>query len=132
MDLVKPATIWLNNIKMTFDYTKTDESKIEFVEIAPVSELPNGERLFLEIGDRAIVIFNIADQLFAIGDICSHDDGPLGDGELEGFNIVCPRHGAEFDVKTGKAVQLPAVVDIPAYPVQIRDETIFLGIPKEE
>ncbi|HSM70575.1 MAG TPA: non-heme iron oxygenase ferredoxin subunit [Anaerolineales bacterium] len=116
---------------MTFDYTKTDESKIEFVEIAPVSELPNGERLFLEVGDRAIVIFNIADQFFAIGDICTHDDGPLGDGELEGFNIVCPRHGAEFDVKTGKAVQLPAVVDIPAYPVQVRDETIFLGIPKE-
>lgn len=116
---------------MTFDYTKTDESKIEFVEIAPVSELPNGERLFLEVGDRAIVIFNIADQFFAVGDICTHDDGPLGDGELEGFNIVCPRHGAEFDVKTGKAVQLPAVVDIPAYPVQVRDEMIFLGIPKE-
>jgi 3-phenylpropionate/trans-cinnamate dioxygenase ferredoxin subunit len=116
---------------MTFDYTKSDESIIEFVEIAPVSELPNGERLFLEVGDRAIVIFNIADQLFAIGDICTHDDGPLGDGELEGFNIVCPRHGAEFDVKTGKAVQLPAVVDIPAYPVQVRDEMILLGIPKE-
>lgn len=116
---------------MTFDYTKTDESNIEFVEIAPVSELPNGERLFLEIEDRAIVIFNIADQLFAIGDICSHDDGPLGDGDLEGFNIVCPRHGAEFDVKTGKAVQMPAVVDIPAYPIKITDGMIQLGIPKE-
>jgi len=116
---------------MTFDYTKTNESEIEFVEIAPVSELPNGERLFLEIENKAIVIFNIADSLFAIGDICSHDDGPLGDGELEGFNIVCPRHGAEFDVKTGKAVQMPAVVDIPAYPVKIVDGTIQLGIPKE-
>ena len=116
---------------MTFDYTKTDESNIEFVEIAPASELPNGERLFLELGDNAIVIFNIAGQLFAIGDICSHDDGPLGDGELEGFNIVCPRHGAEFDVKTGKAVQLPAVVDIPAYPVRVVDGTIQVGIPSE-
>ncbi|HAV77172.1 MAG TPA: biphenyl 2,3-dioxygenase [Anaerolineae bacterium] len=116
---------------MTFDYTKIEEVKVEYVEIAPLSELPNGERLFLEVEGRAIVIFKIADQLFAIGDICSHDDGPLGDGELEGYNIVCPRHGAEFDVKTGKAVQMPAVVDIPAYPVKIQDEMIYLGIPKD-
>jgi len=114
-----------------FDYTKAEEAKVEFVEIAPASELPNGERLYLEVEGNAIVIFNIAGQLFAIGDICSHDDGPLGDGDLEGLNIVCPRHGAEFDVKTGKAVQMPAVVDIPAYPVQVRDGTIYLGMPKE-
>ena len=114
-----------------FDYTKAEESTIEFVEIAPASELPNGERLYLEVEGKAIVIFNIAEQLFAIGDVCSHDDGPVGDGDLEGFNVVCPRHGAEFDVKTGKAVQMPAVVDIPAYPVQVRDGTIYLGMPKE-
>jgi 3-phenylpropionate/trans-cinnamate dioxygenase ferredoxin subunit len=77
------------------------------------------------------VIFNIAGQLFAIGDVCTHDDGPLGDGDLEGFNIVCPRHGAEFDVRTGQVVQMPAVVDIPAYPVKVVDAMIRLGIPKE-
>ncbi len=114
-----------------FDYTKTEESKVEFVEIAPASELPNGERLFLEVEGKAIVIFNIADQLFAIGDICTHDDGPLGDGDLEGFNIVCPRHGGEFDVQTGKALQLPAVVDIPAYPVRVTDGMIQVGMPKD-
>lgn len=114
-----------------FDYKKIEESKIEYVEIAPVSELPNGERLFVEVGGKALVIFNIAGQFFAIGDICSHDDGPLGDGDLEGFNIVCPRHGGEFDVQTGKAVQMPAVVDIPAYPVKIVDGMIQVGIPRE-
>lgn len=108
-----------------------DEARLEFIEIAPASKLPNGERLFVEIGDKPIVIFNIAGQLFAIGDICTHDDGPLGDGMLEGHNIVCPRHGAEFDVRAGKAVQMPAVVDIPAYPAQVRDGNIFVGIPKE-
>jgi 3-phenylpropionate/trans-cinnamate dioxygenase ferredoxin subunit len=113
------------------NYTTFDESKIEFVEIASASELPNGERLFVEVDDKPIVIFNIAGQLFAIGDICTHDDGPLGDGLIEGNHIVCPRHGAEFDVRTGKAVQMPAVIDIPAYPVQIRDDAIFVGIPKE-
>ena len=113
-----------------FNYAVVDESKIEFVEIAPASEIPNGERLFVDLGDKPIVILNIAGKLFAIGDICSHDDGPLGDGVIEGDNIVCPRHGGEFDVRTGKAMAMPAVVDIPAYPVQVRDGTIFVGILK--
>jgi 3-phenylpropionate/trans-cinnamate dioxygenase ferredoxin subunit len=113
------------------NYTGFAESKIEFVEIAPASELPNGERLFVEVGDKPIVIFNIAGQFFAIGDVCSHDDGPLGDGVIEGHNVVCPRHGGEFDVRTGKAMAMPAVVDIPAYPVKIRNGTIFVGIPVE-
>ncbi len=114
-----------------FNYTTFDESKAEFLEIAPVSELPNGERLFVDLGDKPIVIFNIAGQFFAIGDVCTHDDGPLGDGDLEGFNIVCPRHGGEFDVRTGKVMQMPAVVDIPAYPVQVKDGMIRIGVPRE-
>ena len=114
-----------------FNYTTFDESKVDFVEIAPESELPNGERLFVDLGDKPIVIFNIAGQFFAIGDVCSHDDGPLGDGMIEGFNVVCPRHGAEFDVRTGQAVQMPAVVDIPAYPVRVVDGMIQVGVPRE-
>lgn len=114
-----------------FNYTKVDDSKVEFIEIAPVAELPNGERLFVELEGRSLVIFNIAGQFFAIGDICSHDDGPVGEGDLEGYIIVCPRHGAEFDVRTGQAVQMPAVVDIPAYPVKVIDGMIQVGTPKE-
>ena len=113
-----------------FNYKTLDETKVEFVEIAPASELPNGERLFVDLGDKPIVIFNIAGQYFAIGDVCTHDDGPLGDGLIEGNHVVCPRHGAEFDIRTGKAVQMPAVVDIPAYPVQVRGGILFVGIPK--
>jgi 3-phenylpropionate/trans-cinnamate dioxygenase ferredoxin subunit len=113
-----------------FNYKTIDEAHLEFVEIAPVSEIPNGERLFVEIADRPIVIFNIAGEFFAIGDVCTHDDGPLGDGSLEGYNIVCPRHGAEFDVRTGKVMQMPAVVDIPAYPVRVENGSIILGVPK--
>jgi len=114
-----------------FNYTQLEEDKVEFLEIAPVDDLPNGERLFVDIGDTPVVIFNIAGKLFAIGDVCTHDDGPLGDGDIEGFNVACPRHGAEFDVRTGKTVSMPAVVDIPAYPVQARDGKIFIGMPKE-
>lgn len=114
-----------------FNYTTFDESKVEFLDIAPVSELPNGERLFVDIGGKPIVIFNIAGQFFSIADVCSHDEGPVGEGDLEGYNIVCPRHGAEFDVRTGQVISMPAVVDIPAYPVKVLDGMIQLGIPKE-
>ena len=111
-----------------FNYTQLEEDKVEFLEIAPASELPSGERMFVDIGDTPIVIFNIAGQIFAIGDVCTHDDGPLGDGDIEDFNVVCPRHGAEFDVRTGKAISMPAVVDIPAYPVRVRGGVIYVGV----
>ena len=114
-----------------FNYSTVDESKVEFLEIAPTSELPEGERLFIEIGGKPIVIFKIAGQFFSIADVCSHDDGPVGEGLLEGYNITCPRHGAQFDIRTGKVVQMPAVVDIPAYPVRVVDGMIQLGVPKE-
>ena len=113
-----------------FNYTKHDETNVDVYEIASIDDLSNGERLYVDIGDVPVVVFNIAGEYFAIGDLCTHDDGPLGDGDLEGHNVVCPRHGAEFDVRTGKAVSMPAVVDIPAYPVQIRDGLIFIGVPK--
>jgi 3-phenylpropionate/trans-cinnamate dioxygenase ferredoxin subunit len=114
-----------------FNYTTVDKSKVEFIDIALVSELPDGERLFVEIGGKPIVIFKIAGQFFSIADVCSHDDGPVGEGQLEGYNITCPRHGAQFDVRTGKVIQMPAVVDIPAYPVRVVDEMIQLGVPIE-
>jgi 3-phenylpropionate/trans-cinnamate dioxygenase ferredoxin subunit len=114
-----------------YDYTRVDESKIEYIEIAPVSELAMGERLFVEIGGKPIVIFQIGGQYYSIGDVCSHDEGPVGEGQLTDHTITCPRHGAQFDVRNGKVVTMPAVVDIPAYPVQIRDGMIYLGIPKE-
>jgi len=114
-----------------FNYTQLEEEKVEYIQIAPVDELPNGERLFVDIGDTPVVVFNIAGQLFAIGDVCTHDDGPLGDGEVEGFHVVCPRHGAEFDVRTGQVVSMPAVVDIPAYPVRVAEGMIEVGVPKD-
>ncbi len=113
-----------------FNYTLLDPSKLEYVEIAPFDQIPNGERLFVELGGKSIVLFNLAGKLFAIGDVCSHDNGPVGDGEIEENEIICPRHGARFDIRTGKATSLPAVVDIPSYPVREKDGMIEIGIPK--
>jgi len=112
-----------------YNYINLDPGQCEFAPIAPLNELDEGDRLFVEIDGLPIVVFKIAQQVFAIADTCSHDDAPLGDGVLRGYEVTCPRHGARFDVRTGKALSLPAVVDIPAYPVRIRDGQIELGIP---
>jgi 3-phenylpropionate/trans-cinnamate dioxygenase ferredoxin subunit len=112
-----------------YNYRQISPESVEFVAVAPQDELGNGERLFVEIDEHQIVIFNIAGQYFAIGDVCSHDDGPLGDGELEDYQVICPRHGAHFDVRTGKVISLPAFVDIPAYPVRVVDGQIEVGVP---
>jgi len=99
----------------------------EYVVVGDASDLENGERLFLEIDGEPIVVFNIAGNIFAIGDLCSHDNGPLGDGDLDGVEIACPRHGARFDIRNGKALSLPAVDDIPSYPVRVLDGKIEIG-----
>jgi 3-phenylpropionate/trans-cinnamate dioxygenase ferredoxin subunit len=117
-------------VKNMFNYTQQIEN-VEYLDIAPASELPNGERLFVEIEGRSLVIFKIAGQLFSIADICSHDDGPVGEGDIEDHTITCPRHGGEFDIRTGKALQLPVVEDIPAYPVRVVDGMIQVGLPRE-
>jgi len=115
-----------------YNYSEMEPGSIEFVPIGNKDELPVNERIYVEIGDLVILVFNIAGGYFAIGDICSHDDGPLGEGELEEFEVICPRHGARFDIRNGKANSLPAYVDIPAYPVRIVDDQIEVGIPFEE
>ncbi len=113
-----------------FNYRLPDRAAdLEYVGVAQVSELGNGQRLLVEIDGRPIVVFNVGGAYFAIGDECSHDDGPVGEGELEGFEIECPRHGARFDLRTGKVLCTPAVVDIPAYPVRVVGEEIQIGVP---
>lgn len=114
-----------------YNYHKLDPNLCEFIPIATRDEIRQGERLFVEIDGSPIVVFNIAGTYYAIADICSHDDGPLGEGELDGYEVTCPRHGAEFDVCTGKVLSLPAVVDIPAYPVRVNDGEIEIGLPLE-
>ena len=113
------------------NYTQVPEDQVEFVHVANVGELDDEGRLLFEIDGQPIALFMIADEIFAIADICSHDDGPLAEGDVEDHDVVCPRHGAHFDLRSGKALSLPAVVDIPAYPVKINGEEILVGVPLE-
>lgn len=109
----------------------TEQQDLEkYYRIVKVEDLPDGERLIFEINNRPIVLFNVHGELLATGDLCSHDEGPIGDGEIEGDVIICPRHGAKFDIHTGKAISLPAVTGIPVYPVRVVEEYIEVGIPR--
>lgn len=115
-----------------FNYRKLEGDQVEYVSVASIDELADGERLIFEIGDLTVALFNLGGQYYAIADLCSHDDGPVAEGELEGLEIVCPRHGARFNMETGEALTLPAVVDIPAYPVRVLGDDIQIGLPLEE
>lgn len=112
-----------------YNYLKLDETKCEYVPVGSEDDVKDGKRIFVQIDDLTLVVLNINGHLYAIADECSHDDGPLGEGELDGLEVICPRHGARFDIRTGKALSLPAVMDIPAYPVRIRAGQIEVGIP---
>jgi len=114
-----------------FNYRTVEADRLEFLTVAQVDELPSGERKLIDVDGMPIVVFNIAGEYFAIADVCSHDSGPVGEGEVEGMQIECPRHGARFDLRTGKVLSLPAVVDIPAYPVRVEGDEIQIGLPLE-
>ena len=103
--------------------------ELEYIAVAALNELPRGERLFLDVDGKVIVLFNINGSIYALGDVCTHDNGPLGEGELDGHAIHCPRHGARFDVRTGKALSLPAVTPTPSYPVRVQNGMIEVGLP---
>ncbi|MBZ0279699.1 MAG: non-heme iron oxygenase ferredoxin subunit [Anaerolineae bacterium] len=99
----------------------------EFITVATTSEIPLGERIVVEIGRRWIAIFNVDGQYYAIEDRCTHDDGPLAEGELHDCIIECPRHGATFDIRTGKVLSAPALVDVPAFTVRVNNDEIQIG-----
>jgi 3-phenylpropionate/trans-cinnamate dioxygenase ferredoxin component len=111
----------------TWNKTMPEQTDIQYFEVANEDELPVNERIFLEMDSQPLVIINLAGKLYAIGDVCSHDNGPLGDGEIVGFEIVCPRHGARFDIRSGKAARSPAFRDIPSYSVKVENGKIYLG-----
>lgn len=105
------------------------QKQYQYYSVEKIDKFKNGDRLFIEIDDLPIVMFNIAGNIYAIADLCSHDEGPLGDGDIEKYEIICPRHGARFDIRSGEVTSLPAVIDIPVYPVKIIDGHINIGIP---
>lgn len=95
-----------------------------FISIAKTSEVPVGGFKPVEVSGKRLLICRTAEGFYAIDDTCTHDDGPLADGWLDGTAIECPRHGARFDVTTGKVLCLPAAVPINSYPVKLEGDDV--------
>lgn len=96
--------------------------------VAKVSEIPSGGTQRVSIDGRDVLLCRVGDAVYAIEDVCTHDGGALDAGELEGCRIMCPRHGAYFDVTTGAALTLPAILPVPTYAVRLDGDDIFVDV----
>lgn len=105
------------------------EDGARFVRVGKTGEVPVGRAEVFDVEDRKIAVFHIDDAYYAIDDICTHDGGPLADGEVEGEQVICPRHGARFSIKTGAALSFPAITPVESYPVRVDGEELFIGLP---
>ena len=99
-----------------------------FVKIAKIGDISSGTTKAFEVGDRVVVLCNVQGEYFAVDDVCTHDEGSIWDGILDGCEIECPRHGARFDVRTGEVKALPAVVPVDVFTVRVEGDDIEVEI----
>jgi nitrite reductase/ring-hydroxylating ferredoxin subunit len=90
-----------------------------FTTVAAVQEVPAGQAKKVKVGDKEVALFNVNGTFFAIDNTCTHRGGPLSEGELNGHEVICPWHGARFDLATGAHLSPPAPRDVTAYKVQV-------------
>ena len=104
------------------------------IEVAPLEELAPGSMRLVPAGAKTVGVYNCGGRLLAIEDRCSHDDGPLceGDWEPEGCVVVCPRHGSRFDLETGIPMTLPAFEPVRIFPVEVVDGMIVVAVGEAE
>ncbi|MDH3306197.1 MAG: non-heme iron oxygenase ferredoxin subunit [Acidimicrobiia bacterium] len=100
----------------------------EWITIGPLETVPEGAGVRVEVGDHRIALFRIGEDVYAIGDRCSHAEASLSEGEVFDGAVECPRHGSEFDLSTGKPASLPATRPVPTYNVRVTDGTVQLNM----
>src|SRR6476620_12216798 len=100
----------------------------EFISVAKTSDLSDPGQMLIEVEDRIVVLFKVDGEYFCIDDVCTHDGGPLSEGRLEDHAIACPRHGAKFDIRTGKALTMPATIDTAAHEVKIEGDDALVRL----
>lgn len=99
-----------------------------WVKVAKASEIPPGGRTIAEVDGVFIAVFNVDNQFYSIEDVCTHDGGPVAEGDLDGYEVECPRHGARFDIRTGKVLSLPAVAPVTAYEVKVEGDDLYVDV----
>ena len=100
------------------------------IDVCPVEELPPGSVRIVPAGQISIGVYNIDGALYALEDRCTHDDGPLAEGDWEPDEgvVVCPRHGARFDIRTGRALTLPAFLPVETFPARVEDGRVKVTV----
>jgi 3-phenylpropionate/trans-cinnamate dioxygenase ferredoxin subunit len=104
----------------------------DFVPVAKLSELTGTRKLSLEVEDHFVVLVELEGAVYCLDDVCTHDGGPLGEGEIEGNCLVCPRHGAKFDIRTGAAVCMPATEPTGVHEVRVEGDQIYVRLKKPD
>ncbi len=98
------------------------------VKVARASEIGPGERKIVEVDGMFVAVFNVGGAYYAIEDVCTHDDGPVAEGELDGYEIECPRHGARFDIRDGRVLCFPAITPVRSFKVIVEGEDLLLDL----
>jgi 3-phenylpropionate/trans-cinnamate dioxygenase ferredoxin subunit len=100
-------------------------------EVCPVDELPPGSMKIVPAGTTLVGVYNCGGEYFAVEDRCSHDDGPLCEGDFEPLEavVICPRHGSRFDIRTGRPLTLPAYIPVDTFEVRVEDGVVRVVVP---
>ena len=98
----------------------------DFERVASLDEIEPGGRKSVVVDDYLVLLIRSGDDLYAIEDVCTHDAQPLTEGPINGTEITCPRHGARFDISTGKPLCMPATEPVRTFDVEVRDGDVFV------
>ncbi len=100
----------------------------ERVSIGKLADLPDGLGVRVDAGEHRIAVFRLGDDVYAVGDRCSHAEASLAEGEVFDYDVECPRHGSAFDLRTGHPDSLPATRPVPTYDVEVVDGDVYLTL----
>lgn len=100
----------------------------QYIRVAQLADLPQGKTLCVENDGREILLCHTAEGVFAVDNLCTHADARLCEGKLKGQRILCPLHGAAFDVRDGSALSRPAVRPLASHAVRVEDGDILLAV----
>ncbi|MBI1800276.1 MAG: non-heme iron oxygenase ferredoxin subunit [Chloroflexi bacterium] len=102
----------------------------DYIKVTTVNEVCEGQAKVFEAGDGRVALCKVNGTVYALADVCTHDGGPLGEGDLDGYEIICPRHGARFDVRTGAVLAFPAIMPVDSYAVKLDGDDVLVERPE--
>jgi 3-phenylpropionate/trans-cinnamate dioxygenase ferredoxin component len=111
---------------------KSESEAGGFVRVCGVSDVSDPGKTIVTVGERTAAVFHVSGQFWATDDRCTHDGGHLATGRLDGYTIVCPRHGARFDIRTGQALSLPASVDLAVHEVRVEGDDVLVRVSEDQ